>query len=136
MTEKKGNQVSPTYRILIRRDQGEAQERMHTTDRATAVRYYRGLRPTAGFACVLTTEDPEVDGGRQMVVETTRFVGDEVVRSPGEAFAGFDWTGTPLSPSMEEATEVRGDPYSLSSDGDEGRKRRRVLLGHPPEIDS
>jgi hypothetical protein len=123
------------YRVLIRRDiGGTAQERMHTNDRATAVRYYRKLLPTGGYAKILTVEIEE----QQVVVETTRYVEDAQtgvtipVASPGEAFEGFDWTETKLSPSMDSATEVRGDPYSLRAGAAQGSQRRAELLGKKP----
>lgn len=128
MTEQ-AEKPAPVFRVLIRKDQGTAQERFHSTDQKSAVSYYNGTIPTGGFAKILVIDE----GGKQRVVETTRYVaatdgGDAIpVKSKGEAYEGFDWTSTPKGAKLEDASEVRGDPLEHSA------KRRRELLGLPAD---
>lgn len=102
----------PIYIVAIRKAGGQAKDRFHTRDRATAVDYYQRLLPTGGWMKILIVRE----GDKRTVIQTTRYENDKPITENGDGFEGFDWTPPQRGPSLRAAhqmgTQVRfvGDP--------------------------
>lgn len=106
-TDVQAPAADPVYTVNVGPMQGDMQERMRTTDRGSAIRFYNGLVFGPGFRKALFVDGVEVATYRQITDQ-------EGNTTYGPAHEGFDWSPPRLTPGMDEADHVEGDPFSKS----------------------